>query len=118
MRYRTIAMFALFLGTASVAQAQTAQVAQPDEARPTLQQRLMPEQTTAIIAPASAEVVKKLDEQPAVSATSMATGSGIGLIIAGGALFIAGLLIDGDAGTVLAVTGAAVGAYGLYVYFQ
>ena len=45
-------------------------------------------------------------------------GSGTGYMIAGAALFIGGLLIGGDAGTAVAVAGAAIGAYGLFVYFQ
>jgi hypothetical protein len=117
MRYRTIALFVLFLGTASVAQAQTAEVTPADEAKPTLQQRLMPEATAPLLAPPSAEVVKKIDAQPAETTALMQRGSGTSLIIAGAALFVAGLLIDGDAGTLLAVTGAAIGAYGLYLYF-
>ena len=40
------------------------------------------------------------------------------LMIVGGAAFIAGALIDGDAGTVVMVGGAAVGLYGLYLYLQ
>lgn len=40
------------------------------------------------------------------------------LMIAGGALLITGLILGDDAGTVVAVTGAALGAYGLYLYFK
>jgi hypothetical protein len=43
-------------------------------------------------------------------------GSGVGLMIFGGAALITGLIIGGDAGTVIAVGGALVGLYGLYVY--
>jgi hypothetical protein len=39
-------------------------------------------------------------------------------MIVGGAAFIAGALITGDAGTVIMVGGAAVGLYGLYLYLQ
>lgn len=39
------------------------------------------------------------------------------LMAAGGALFIAGLLIGDDLGTLLAVGGAVVGSYGVYLYF-
>lgn len=39
------------------------------------------------------------------------------LMAAGGALFIAGLLIGDDLGTLLSVGGAVVGAYGVYLYF-
>ncbi len=39
------------------------------------------------------------------------------LMAAGGALFIAGLLIGDDLGTLLAVGGAVMGSYGVYLYF-
>jgi hypothetical protein len=39
-------------------------------------------------------------------------------MIVGGAAFLAGALISGDAGTVIMVGGAAVGLYGLYLYLQ
>jgi hypothetical protein len=120
MRYRLFTLFALILCTAPAAFAQeapaTTATAQSDEAKPTLQQRLTPETTATLIAPAQADVSR--EEQPAQPALMQRRGSGTGLIIAGGALFVAGLLVGGDAGTVLAVTGAAIGAYGLYIYFQ
>jgi hypothetical protein len=40
------------------------------------------------------------------------------LMIVGGAAFIAGLIIGGGAGTAIAIAGAAVGLYGLYLYLQ
>jgi len=42
---------------------------------------------------------------------------GIPLMVAGGALFVAGAIIGDDAGTILMLGGAGVGAWGLYVYF-
>jgi hypothetical protein len=42
--------------------------------------------------------------------------SGVGLMIFGGAALVTGLIIGDDAGTVIAVGGALVGLYGLYVY--
>jgi hypothetical protein len=118
MRKRTIALFALMMGTASFAQAQTAQVAPAaGEAKPSLQERLMPEATTTLMAPASAEATKAIESNNETSA-AMPPGVGTGLIIAGAALFVAGLLIGGDPGTLVAVAGAAIGAYGLYQYFR
>ncbi|MBA2684791.1 MAG: hypothetical protein H0U66_09895 [Gemmatimonadaceae bacterium] len=43
-------------------------------------------------------------------------GSGVGLMIFGGAALITGLIVGNNAGTVIAVGGALVGLYGLYVY--
>jgi hypothetical protein len=114
MRYRTFALLTLLL---SMAPAVYAQETQSDEGqKPSLQQRLMPESAPTLLTPAKAP----LDEsQPAQPQPAMAArGSGTGLMIAGAALFVAGLIVGSDAGTVLAVAGAAIGAYGLYIYFQ
>lgn len=40
------------------------------------------------------------------------------LMIVGAAAFIAGLIIGGGAGTAIAIAGAAIGLYGLYLYLQ
>ena len=40
------------------------------------------------------------------------------LMIVGGAIFLAGAIIGDDAGTVIMISGAAVGIYGLYLYLQ
>jgi hypothetical protein len=97
--------------------AQEAFVPEPGAETGTLQQQLMPESTVRLTAPAPSAAVAVTESRPAQPAM-MARGSGTGLMIAGAALFVAGLLIEGDAGTLLAVTGAAVGAYGLYLHFN
>jgi hypothetical protein len=38
-------------------------------------------------------------------------------MVAGGILFVAGAIVGRDAGTILMLGGAGVGAYGAYVYF-
>jgi hypothetical protein len=80
-----------------------------------LRDQLMPVGNgAAVTAPAVAEAKTELEpNQPA-----MVRGGGAGYMIAGAALFIGGLLIGGDAGTAVAVAGAAIGAYGLYIHFQ
>jgi hypothetical protein len=58
-------------------------------------------------------------EQPtAVNATAKRMGKreGRALALVGGAAVIAGLLIGDDAGTVIAIGGAGLGLYGLYVW--
>ena len=40
------------------------------------------------------------------------------LMITGGALLITGLIVDGDASSILIISGAGIGAYGLYLYLQ
>lgn len=52
------------------------------------------------------------------SAAAQAKNSeGLAFMIAGGAAFVAGLIIGGDAGTVIAVAGVGLGVYGIIVYF-
>ena len=50
------------------------------------------------------------------SAARMSPREGRVFAIVGGAALISGLLIGGDAGTVLAIGGAGVGLYGLYIW--
>jgi hypothetical protein len=67
----------------------------------------------------AATLSPRLSSDAALNANSMrrpSRGSGVGLMIFGGAALITGLIIGGDAGTVIAVGGALVGLYGLYVY--
>lgn len=45
-------------------------------------------------------------------------GTDAALMIVGGAGLIAGLLIGGGAGTAIAIAGAVMGLYGLYLYLQ
>ena len=45
-------------------------------------------------------------------------GQPVALMVVGGAALLTGLIIGGDAGTVIAVGGALVGLYGLYEYLQ
>ncbi len=42
----------------------------------------------------------------------------VALMIAGGATFLGGLIIGKKEGTVIAVVGLGVGAYGTYLYFR
>ncbi len=60
-----------------------------------------------------AERATTADVEPAAAA---AFGRGETLMIVGGAALLAGLIIGDDAGTVIAVGGAIVGLYGLYLY--
>ena len=67
----------------------------------------------------AATLSPRVSNDAALSANAMrrpSRGSGVGLMIFGGAALITGLIIGDDAGTVIAVGGALVGLYGLYVY--
>ena len=50
------------------------------------------------------------------SAARMGRREGRALALVGGAAVIAGILIEGDAGTVIAIGGAGIGLYGLYIW--
>ena len=59
------------------------------------------------------------DAQPTsvnASAARMGRREGRALALVGGAALIAGILIGDDAGTVIAIGGAGIGLYGLYVW--
>ena len=116
MRIRTL-LFALMIASPAAASAQQTQPEQAvtqETAKPTMQQQLMPDATAKLIAPVES---KNVAENDAVQPMMQSRGSATGLMIAGAALFIAGLVVGGDAGTVVAIAGAAIGAYGLYLYF-
>lgn len=115
MRIRIIAFMAVLLAAAPAAYAQEI-TAPAADSKPTLQEKLMPEATMKLTAPAS--VLEQTESNIAQPATMQRGGSGVGMMIAGAALFVAGILIEGDAGTLVMVTGAAVGAYGLYLHFR
>ena len=83
---------------------------------PSLRDQLMPTAASAVLtAPA---VATKNDAAQPIQPVMQRRGSGRGFMIAGAALFVGGLVMGGDAGTAVAVAGAAIGAYGLYIYFQ
>ena len=94
---------------------------QAQEARtPTLLERLTPP------APASSEAAPRwrADEQKNTTRSALQPampairGESVALMIAGGALFVAGILTGDGAGALLMVGGAAVGAYGLYLHYR
>jgi hypothetical protein len=45
------------------------------------------------------------------------SGQSVALMVAGGALFVAGVIAGGDVGGLLMLGGAVVGAYGVYLHF-
>ena len=54
----------------------------------------------------------------AAQARRRGMGQPVALMVVGGAALLTGLIIGGDAGTVIAVGGALIGLYGLYEYLQ
>ena len=54
----------------------------------------------------------------AAQARRRGLGQPVALMVVGGAAFLAGLIISDEPGTVIAITGAVIGLYGLYQYLQ
>jgi hypothetical protein len=112
-----LAIFALAMTTSSAsAQSQAlstvstpAQMLQPHSASPLLAPVKLHEDAALLNA------TRPTQPRPALVRRR---GPGFALMIAGGALFVAGLLTGGSAGTVMDLAGAGIGAYGLYLYFQ
>lgn len=118
---RSILAFALaIMAVPAALNAQSAPTAQPS-----LRDQLMPAgnavlaTTPAPIATTAENVSEEKGADNVNQPVMAARGQGVGLMIAGLALFVAGLVIDdNDAGTVLVIAGAGIGAYGLYLYFR
>lgn len=70
--------------------------------------------SVAVRAPATTDLASLDDAAPAAAAAQF--GRGETLMIVGGAALLTGLIIGDDAGTVIAVSGAIIGIYGLYLY--
>jgi hypothetical protein len=106
------------------AQAQTEQMASLDQAitAPVIQ----PVDAPSAVAPTgpslqSSMLTPRLATDAALDANAMrapSRGSGVGLMILGGAALITGAIVGGTPGTIIAVAGAGVGLYGLYVYLD
>lgn len=94
---------------ASPATVVTASVDAPTTAGPTID-----DATVGIKHTAAQTATTPTNATPAVRRGDQPTA----LMIVGGAAFLAGAIIGGDAGTIIMVGGAAVGLYGLYLYLQ
>lgn len=86
---------------------------------PSLRERLMPA-GPLVVANATVPVLLKDEtrDRKVIEPAMSGNRSGVPYMIAGGALFLAGILIDNNASTVLELAGAGIGAYGLYLYFR
>lgn len=68
--------------------------------------------------PADAFRAARAREAGVAVAQAGSAGQGKVYMIVGGAAFLAGAIIGGDAGTLIMVGGAGVGIYGLYLFLQ
>ena len=128
-RSATIAALALCV---SAATALSQQVVPPPAASPTTSTLALAPQTppSDVAAPtpsagptmdaARAGVTQQTSSELKTAAQARRRGMGqpVALMVVGGAALLTGLIIGGDAGTVIAVGGALVGLYGLYEYLQ
>jgi hypothetical protein len=58
------------------------------------------------------------DAALAAAARNQGLGKPVALMLVGGGALLAGLIIGGDAGTVIAIAGVVIGLIGLYQYLQ
>ena len=63
------------------------------------------------VAPANSDAAAVIPRRAAFSRPAV-------LMITGGALLLTGLLVDGDASSILIIAGAGIGGYGLYLHLQ
>lgn len=81
-------------------------------------QALRPTEANTVLLRAPVTAAPEEDGMPAATVPVAAGGAtGLGFMIAGGAALIAGLIIGGTAGDIIAVGGAVLGVYGIIVYF-
>ena len=80
-----------------------------------MRDRLMPTQAAVTLTSHAQPIVLKSNT---IEPVMINRGGGMGYMLAGAALFVAGLVVDGDAGTIMVLAGAGIGAYGLYVHFR
>jgi hypothetical protein len=118
----TVIAIAVMSGSAAAQSAKLTVAKTDPNTSTTPAQMLQPHSASPLLAPVNlnedAELLpakKPAQPQPVMTGHH---GPGFGLMIAGGALFVAGLLTGGTAGTVMDLAGAGIGAYGLYVYFK
>lgn len=126
MNARYTLPLAVSLGLAAVAVAPTAR-AQSVALAPVV----APTGTPATVAPAPAGPALEaasvgarahsnsaLDVSAAAAPRRAGMGQPVALMAVGGAALLTGLIIGGDAGTVIAVSGVVIGLYGLYQFLQ
>lgn len=125
MRTTTL-IAALFGFFAAVPVTAAAQMAQPAPA-PSAAESAVAEPTAALQAGPRIET-SSVAFQPAVAADSASAAAQSGnsanlgqsraMMIAGGAAVVVGIIIGDEIGTLIAVSGAVVGLYGLYQYLK
>jgi len=112
-------LLALALSHSAAAQAPAATVA-PTSLAPTSLAPTSLAPTSLAPTLAATRAGFSFDEAPPatvnVSAARMGRREGRALALVGGAAVIAGILIGDDAGTVIAIGGAGIGLYGLYIW--
>lgn len=110
MKGKIYALLFTLLAVPSLARAQ----APAPAAGGSMRAQLMPSTAAVSITTPTKDMAADKTIRPAMAGHR----SGVPFMIAGAALFAAGLIADNDASTILILAGAGFGAYGLYLYFQ
>jgi hypothetical protein len=83
---------------------------------------MSPEMTTQVVPAAEIETQFSIRPVNADVASVVRRRESFGrpavLMITGAALLVTGLIVDGDASSILIISGAGIGAYGLYLHLQ
>ena len=90
---------------------------EPAQHEPTLQDRLQPVTTRIELVPRTQPVTRTDAPVKSVPQPMAPSGKSVALMVAGGTLFVAGVIAGGDVGGVLMLGGAVVGSYGVYLHF-
>jgi hypothetical protein len=110
-------LYAVLLSFLAVSLAPTTALSQTVSA-PSAGERVAPVGPRAEAARFGVAPAEVAAEEPAAAQQRRHMGEPMAMMVVGGAALIAGLIIGGDAGTVLAVGGAIIGLYGLYQYLR
>ena len=115
LRATLVAGLVLFAARPAQAQALAPHTPAADVAAPT---RTASGPTTEAATVAVRPIETKDLQLNAAAAPRKGYGQPVALMVVGGAAVLTGLIIGGDAGTIIAVGGTVMGLYGLYEYLQ
>lgn len=111
-------LFAVVLSFLAVSFASSTALAQ-SVAAPSAGERVAPVGPRAEAARFGVAPAEVATEDPSFAAQQRrGMGEPIAMMVVGGAALLAGLIIGGDAGTVIAIGGVIVGLFGLYQYLR
>lgn len=114
----TLALFLAALMAAPAAHAQALSASFAAEARPAAPAGpTFQSARVGVSAPVAVNATYTIDAN-VLAPEHRGMGKSVALMIVGGAALVTGAIIGGGPGAIVAVAGAAVGLYGLYLYLQ